>query len=90
MELQIGASNSLKAKRAVVRPILETAKRRFGVSASETGHHDLWQRADVGFAVVAPTVGHVETLLDRTERFVWSHLEVEVLTSTRHWLVIEE
>ena len=89
MELHIGASASLKAKRAVIRPILEAAKRRFGVTASEVGHHDLWQRATLGFAAVAPTAGHVEELLDKTERFVWSHPEVEVLSSVRNWLDLE-
>ena len=86
IELHIGASSSLKEKRAVVRHIVEAARRRFGVSASEVAHHDLWQRAGIGFAFVAPTAGRVEEVLDQVERFVWSHPEVSVLSATRHWL----
>jgi uncharacterized protein YlxP (DUF503 family) len=86
MELHITSSNSLKAKRAVVRPIVETARRRFGVSASEIGHHDLWQRAGLGFSAVAPDAARVEQMLDRVERFVWAHTEVDVVSSSRHWL----
>jgi len=86
MELHIPASRSLKEKRAVVRHLVETAKRRYGVSASEVAHHDLWQRAAVGFSAVAPDAGHVEEILDTVERFVWSHPEVTVVSSVRHWL----
>ena len=89
MELHIGASESLKANRAVVRHLVETARRRFGVSASEVAHHDLWQRTTLGFCTVAPDAGHVEEILDRVERFVWSHPEVTVVSSVRHWLDLE-
>lgn len=86
VELHIGSSSSLKDKRAVVRHLVETARRRFGVSASEVAHHDRWQRAGIGFAFVAPGARRVEEVLDQVERFVWSHPEVEVLSVTRHWL----
>jgi uncharacterized protein YlxP (DUF503 family) len=89
MELRLAQSGSLKAKRAVVRHLVETARRRHGVSASEVDDHDRWQRTTLGFAAVAPTAGHVEQLLDRTERFVWSHPEVEVLSSTRGWVELD-
>ncbi|MGA2520159.1 MAG: DUF503 domain-containing protein [Acidimicrobiales bacterium] len=86
MELHIGESASLKAKRAVVRHIVETVRHRFGVSASEVAHHDRWQQAGIAFSYVAPSAGRVEEVLDRVERFVWSHPEVEVVSSARHWL----
>jgi uncharacterized protein YlxP (DUF503 family) len=89
VELHIADSTSLKAKRAVVRHMVDTARRRFGVSASEVSHHDRWQRAGLGFCVVAPSVGHVDQILDRVERFVWSHPEVTVLSSRRHWLELD-
>jgi uncharacterized protein len=89
VELFLADSGSLKAKRAVVRHMIDTARRRFGVSASEVSHHDRWQRAGIGFSVVASTPGHAEALLDRVERFVWSHPEVTVLSCSRHWLDVE-
>jgi uncharacterized protein YlxP (DUF503 family) len=93
-ELFIPASHSLKEKRAVIKPIVEgakrrfgvaAAKRRFGVAAAEVAHQDTWQRADLGMAAVAASVGHVEDVLDEVERFVWSHPEVDVLAATRTW-----
>ena len=86
IELHIPAAGSLKSKRAVVRHLVETARQRYGVSASEVSHHELWQRTGLGFCVVAPTAAHAEELLDRVERFVLSHPEVEVIARERHWL----
>ena len=86
VELQVMGSGSLKEKRAVVTHLVESARRRFGVSASEVAHHERWQRSGLAFAYVAPTAGRVEEILDRVERFVWSHPEVTVLAVERHWL----
>jgi hypothetical protein len=90
MDLRIPASGSLKAKRTVVKHVVETAKARFGVAAAEVGHQDQWQRAELGFAAVAGTAGHVEDVLDSVERFVWSHPEIEVLDGHRSWLETAE
>ena len=87
--IRVPASGSLKAKRSVVRHLVETARRRFGVSASEVGEQDRWQLAVLGFAVVAPSASRASELLDRTERFIWSHPEIEVVGSSRHWLELE-
>jgi uncharacterized protein len=89
IELQIPDSGSLKEKRSVIRHLLETARRRFSVAVSEVDHQDLHQRAALGFAVVAPTAGRVEEILDRIERFVWSDPRVTVLSSARHWLDLD-
>lgn len=89
MTLHLPAGSSLKAKRSVVRHLVESSRRRFGVSACEVADHELWQRAVLGFAVVAPSAGHADALLDRTERYVWSHPEVEVLETSRHWVDVE-
>jgi uncharacterized protein YlxP (DUF503 family) len=86
IEIHLPASGSLKAKRSVVRHLVEASRQRFGVSASEVAHHDLWQRAGLGFSVVAPSAGHAEHLLAQVERFVWSHPEIEVISVARHWL----
>jgi uncharacterized protein len=90
IEVHIPASGSLKAKRSVVRHLVETARQRYGVSASEVAHHELWQRAGLGFSVVAPTAAHAQDLLDRVERFVWSHPQIEVISCDRRWLEFDD
>lgn len=86
IEIHIPTSGSLKAKRSVVRHLIEAARQRFGVSASEVAHHDRWQRAALGFSVVAPSASHAQKLLEQVERFVWSHPEINVISIERHWL----
>ncbi len=82
-DLHIPESRSLKAKRSVVKPIVEGLHRRFRVAAAEVGHHEQWQRTTVGVSAVGATAGHVGDVLDEVERFVWSHPEVQVLSASR-------
>ena len=77
---------SLKAKRAVVKPVVEGCRRRFGVSVAEVGHQDLWQRAEIGVAAVASSHRQLVEVLDAVERFVWSFPEVEVVSCERTWI----
>jgi uncharacterized protein YlxP (DUF503 family) len=77
--VRIPLSHSLKEKRAVVRPIVDGARRRYAVAAAEVGFQDKWQRAELGFAAVAGDARHVTDVLDEVERFVWSFPEVEVV-----------
>ncbi|MGD0314098.1 MAG: DUF503 domain-containing protein [Acidimicrobiales bacterium] len=90
MDLRIPASRSLKAKRAVVKHVVETAKSRYGVAAAEVGHQDQWQRAELGFAAVAGSPAHVDKVLDAVERFVWAQAGIDVVGGTRSWLEHED
>ena len=77
-ELHIQGSESLKEKRAVLRPLIEGLRRQLSVSVSEVGYHDTWQRVGLGVAVVAPDGGRLDTLIERIRRYVDDNLEVEV------------
>jgi uncharacterized protein len=87
LDLHLPDVHSLKEKRAVLRPILEGARRRYAVAAAEVDHQDRWQRAMVGMAAVSGSASHAQEVLDAVERFVWSFPEVEVIASHRDWLV---
>lgn len=86
VDLHVHDSQSLKAKRQVVRSIVDGARQRFGVSAAEIGAQDLWQRASLGFAVVASSHGQAVEVIDEVDRFVWSYPQVDVLSTDRRWL----
>jgi uncharacterized protein YlxP (DUF503 family) len=86
VELHVGAAQSLKDKRQVLKSILEGARRRYGVSASEIGFQDQWQRARLGFAVVASSVSQATEIIDDVDRFVWSRPDLDVLSTDRRWL----
>jgi uncharacterized protein YlxP (DUF503 family) len=86
VDVRIVDAHSLKDKRQVVKSIVETARRRFGISAAEVGAQDTWQRARLGFAVVSSSAGQAEHVLDDVERFVWSQPSIEVISAERVWL----
>ena len=86
VDLRLPAAHSLKEKRAVVKTILEGARRRFQVSAAETDAQDSWQRAELGFSAISTSTTHVREVVDAVERFVWSFPEVEVVDTERLWL----
>ncbi len=86
VELHVPAAGSLKAKRSVVKSIVEAARHRYGVSAAEVDHQDTWQRAALGFATVSGSVAQATDVIDEVERFVWSNPEVEVIETERTWL----
>src|SRR5207253_6834439 len=83
--LRLPACHSLKEKRAVIKPILDGARRRFQVAAAEVGFQEKWQRTELGFAAVSGRSGHVKEVLDAVERFVWTFPEVEVTESSTGW-----
>lgn len=86
VDLRIPEAHSLKDKRRVVKSLVEGARHRFQVAASETGAQDSWQRAQIGFAVVGSSAGHVQRVLDEVDRYVWAHPDVEVLSAEPTWL----
>ncbi len=82
-DILLGDVRSLKQKRSVVRPILAELRRRFAVSAAETGSLDLHRRAGIGVAVVAADRMHVVDVLDAAERLVAARPEIELLSARR-------
>ncbi|WP_419847008.1 DUF503 domain-containing protein [Candidatus Poriferisocius sp.] len=89
-DLHIPGCQSLKERRSALKPVLSGLAHRFGVSVAETGHNDLWQRAEVGVAVVSGQPGQCRTLADEVDRYMWSMPEIEVVGSSSHWLNTEE
>lgn len=89
IDLHIPDCRSLKAKRSVVRSIIDTCRQRYQVAVSETDHQQLWQRTRLGVVAVAPSPAHCTDIIDEVERFVWSVPRVEVLDAARQWMEVE-
>ncbi len=53
VSLYIPESNSLKAKRFVLRRLKDRIRNKFNVSIAEVDDFDLWQRSTLGVAIVA-------------------------------------
>lgn len=82
-DVLLGDVRSLKQKRSVIRPVIAELRRKFDVSAAETGDQDLHRRAGIGVAVVAADRSHVVDVLDAAERLVAARPELELLSVKR-------
>lgn len=82
-DLLLGDVRSLKQKRSVVRPLVAELRRRFAVSAAETGALELHRRAGIGVAMAAADRAHVVEVLDAAERLMACRPEVELLSTRR-------
>jgi uncharacterized protein len=82
-DLLLGDVRSVKQKRAVVRPIVAEVQRKFAVTAAETGHVELYRRAEIGVAAVAGKPAHCGDVLDTVERWLAGRPEVELVAVRR-------
>ena len=72
LSLVIGDAHSLKEKRMVLRPIKDRVRDRLHVVVNEVGEHDVWQRAELGCAVVSADRQKALELLDDVVRVAMS------------------
>lgn len=76
--LRLPGAETLKDKRRIVRHLVETSRRRFGVSAAEVDDLGLSGNATIGAAFVSSNAAQVESALGALLEFIESHAEVEV------------
>lgn len=81
-DVLLGAVDSLKHKRAVIRPVIARL-RRLEAAVAETGDPDRHRRATIAVAVVAGELSHVHRVLDTCERQVSGEMELELLSTRR-------
>ncbi|HEX6307921.1 MAG TPA: DUF503 domain-containing protein [Longimicrobiales bacterium] len=84
-ELEIYGAQSLKDKRRVVKSLKERLQSRFQVSAAETKHQDVWQRAELAACVVSGEQRRVDEVLDSMDRLVVSDARARVIHSRRSY-----
>ncbi len=70
VELHVHGSQSLKAKRGVVRSIVGRLRSRFNVSVSEVGGQGTWQRAVIGLSMTGAEEVPLRRALEKALRFV--------------------
>jgi uncharacterized protein YlxP (DUF503 family) len=72
IHLHFPDNGSLKGKRKEIAGLKAQLQRRFGAAVSETGHHDLWQRATLTAALVGRDAATVEDAAAKLGRYVES------------------
>jgi uncharacterized protein YlxP (DUF503 family) len=85
-ELHLDACHSLKEKRHIVKSLKDRLHQRFNVSAAETDHHDLWQRAELTAAVVSTERQHAERVLREADRLVEGAAGARIVDSSTSYL----
>lgn len=83
VEIRVLAAQSLKEKRATLRPVLEGMRKLGSYSIAEVDGHDFWQRATLGVAIVAPNGRSLEMHVNRLQSYLDSRNDIEVIDMFR-------
>ena len=85
-ELEIFGCQSLKEKRSVVKSLKDRLHDRINVSAAETAHQDVWQRAELTVCVVAGEKKIAEQVLASADRLVAAEARARIIQTYRQFL----
>lgn len=81
VELHVHESQSLKAKRGVVRSIVGRLRNRFNVSVAEVGGQGTWQRAVIGLSMTGSEEIPLRRALEKAVAAIEQMHLAEVLAS---------
>lgn len=84
-DLEILGAQSLKEKRSVVKGLKDRLHDRFNISAAETAHHDLWQRAELSACVVASDRKVAESTLQQADKLVENEYRARIIGARTVW-----
>ena len=79
IRLDLPGAASLKEKRKVVKPLVQRLRDRFGVSAAEVGHQDIWHSAVVAVAAVGSDTAELDSLMHDVMRFATRNADAVVV-----------
>ncbi len=81
VELFLPESNSLKAKRSIIRSLRQKLRNKFNVSVAEVDGLDKWQRATIGIAAVSNETKVLEKVAQEVIKLLESEDRAEVIDS---------
>ena len=90
ISLSLPGVTSLKAKRSIVRKVLDRTANRFNVSVAEVGQQDVHRQALLGFAVVSGDRRHANSMLDSIASYVEGSTEAVVMDRTTELVSLGE
>ena len=82
LELRIPGSSSLKAKRSVVKKVIERTRSRFNASVAEVDKQDVYSRAVIGCVMVGSDQRYVNGAVDKILDFIEGMAVADVLSET--------
>lgn len=85
MKLVMYDTDSLKAKRHIIKSVIERIKSRFNVSIAEIGELDKWQLSEIGFCCISNSRKHADEVIhsvinfiERDGRFDITNCEIDI------------
>lgn len=67
--MRLHECRSLKGKRKIVKSVVAQIRNNFNVSAAEVGANDIYQRAEIGFAMVGNDRAFMNSKIDKVFNF---------------------
>ncbi|MEM7435522.1 MAG: DUF503 domain-containing protein [Myxococcota bacterium] len=90
ISLSLPGVNSLKAKRSIVRRVVDRASNRFNVAVAEVGRQDVHRQALLGFVVVSNDRRHADAMLESVATFVEGATEAVIVDRSTELLSVGE
>lgn len=85
-DLHLEGCQSLKDKRTVLKSLKDRLHNKLNVSAAETDHHDLWQRAELSVCVVSTERQHAAGVLREADRMVAGEAAARIIDTSTSFL----
>ena len=79
IQILIGESHSLKARRRVVKSLKDRIRAKFNVSVADVGDQDVWQRITLGVAAVSNDRRFLNEVLSKVLDVVGGDPRVEII-----------
>ena len=79
INLHIPHSQSLKAKRSVVKSLKDRIKNQFPVSIAEVGDLDVWQKVELAVAQINSSSAVINSTFEKLIDFIESHHEINLI-----------
>ncbi len=90
ISLSLPGVSSLKAKRSIVRKVLDRTANRFNVAVAEVGQQDAHRQSTLGFAVVSGDRRHANSMLDAIAEFVEGSADTVILNRSMELVSLGE
>lgn len=80
VELHLPSVTSLKAKRRILKSLVQRLRNRFNVSVTEVGYQNLWQRSELGLAMVCLNGASADQVSESLYSFLEREHEVQIIS----------
>jgi uncharacterized protein YlxP (DUF503 family) len=85
-DLMIPFSQSLKAKRRVIKSLKDRVRARFNAAVAEIGYLEEWQRSLIGVALLSNDPQHLERGSSAINRLIEENADIRLLNARQEWL----